>query len=119
MPRRVLTLDSLKHLDGGRVAVMFKQAIARAVEDCEDRPNLKKPRKVQLVTSLAPFVDEDGSISVDITFDVKEAAPARASKQYSMKPCQGELEFNELSPENANQGTFEEMHGSDADAVGA
>ena len=60
MALKFFNLASLGELDGGRVDVAFKQAMARAVQDCEDRPNEEGPRKVTLQVELTPSMDETG-----------------------------------------------------------
>ena len=105
-----LSIETLRNLDGGRIAVAFDQAITRAREDCIDRPALGGVRKVQLVASFKPVVDGEGDLdSIDVQFDIKEAIPARKSKAYNMRADDAGLFFNELSPERADQQTFEAM----------
>lgn len=115
MAHKKLTLEALRSLDGGRVAEAFDQALERLRQDCIDRPALGAPRKVQLVVEMKPIADQETSEldSVDVRFDVKEVSPPRKSRGYNMAAKDGGLFFNELSPERANQGTFEALDGDE------
>lgn len=50
MPFIQLSLESLEHLDDGRVAVAFQHELKRAVQDCIDRPI---PDEIERVTDIA------------------------------------------------------------------
>jgi|AMFO01.1.fsa_nt_gi hypothetical protein len=39
MAKHVLTLATLQELEGGKVDLLFRQALSRVVDDCKDRPN--------------------------------------------------------------------------------
>jgi hypothetical protein len=101
-------LDSLKDLDGGRVAEAFAQAVRRAVSDCEDRPTEENARKVTLQLELLPVMASDGSCEgVSAAFQVKDSIPTRKSRIYSFGVKAGQkLFFSDEDPHNISQFTF-------------
>ncbi|MHC4715896.1 MAG: hypothetical protein ACYS5V_02925, partial [Planctomycetota bacterium] len=106
------TFDRLEDIGGGRVAEALRQALARAVFDCKDRPAEKNPRKVILQAELVPLVDEDGQAdSVDLTFQVKDTVPTRKSKTYNMGLRGDHLSYSTESPDHFAQKTrdFDEV----------
>ena len=113
------TLDKIHLMDGGRVAVAFDQAIGRALADCHDRPGVAKPRKVSMEVTLIPVCDDGFCDSVDVQFSFKDGMPARSSKAYNLgvrkrgADKQLQLVFNDLSLDNANQRTIDELAGDD------
>lgn len=114
MPFIQLSLESLEHLDDGRVAVAFQHELKRAVQDCIDRPSDKKPRTVTLELAIKPIVAPDSSIiemeGADGEFTVKSKVPTRKSKTYSFRSNKhGQLAFSSESPENADQTTFDDI----------
>lgn len=42
MRHEKLTLDNLRLLNGGVVAIAFEREMARIIADCQDRPSLDK-----------------------------------------------------------------------------
>lgn len=106
MPLETFNTAYLAHIDGGRVRVGLDEAIRRAYSDCEDRPGLKKARKVTLEITITPEIEGENLDSCTVEFDVKERIPARSSKSYNMRAGSGGLLFNELSPEDVDQGTI-------------
>lgn len=84
---RELTLNQLVALDGGRVTEAWQQALGRALDDCDDRPGVDKPRTVTLTFALVPTMDEQGRVeSVAGQFDVKDSLPKRSTKAYQFSP---------------------------------
>lgn len=101
---------SLATIDGGRLLEAWEQACKRAREDVEDRPGVEKARKVMLVTTLTPVKDKtNGLHSVDVKFEIDDSLPKRSSPTYNMKAARGGLLFNEMSPDDIDQGTFPGM----------
>ena len=45
---KILKFESLDKIDNGSVALAVDQALHQMWLDCEDRPTLEKPRKVNL-----------------------------------------------------------------------
>lgn len=95
--------------DDGRISEAFDQAIARVKADLLDRPALGKPRTISLTVRFTPTADVDGNLAhVDMYCDVKEVVPKRESRRYVLTAKRGELQLNDLSPENPNQTTLDE-----------
>lgn len=110
MAKQVFKFESLTALDGGRMRVAFDQKMRALLEDCRDRPGLKQARKLTLTVSLVPVPDERGELdSCTVAFDFKVSNPKLASKAYDMKATRGGLIFNELSPEDIDQMTIDEV----------
>lgn len=103
------SLESLAHLDNGRLRAGLDQALRRAQNDCTDRPGLKKPRRITLTIDMTPVPNEAGDLdSCDVAFQVTERTPNRQSKVYNMKATAGGLLFNELSPSDIKQSTLDQ-----------
>lgn len=108
------TLQNLSELDAGRICESWNQAVMRAANDCDDRPALKKPRKIMLELELTPVFQQDGAFldSLNGTFRVKESVPTRESKEYSIgfrkKSGQPNLVFNDMSEDNVHQRTIDQ-----------
>jgi hypothetical protein len=112
-----LSLETLGHLDDGRVQEAWRQAVRRAVADCEDRPGVLEARKVMLQFEIYPLMGEDGSVAtIKGGFQVKDSIPTRKSKVYEFQPRGGlKLAFNDLSDDNVQQRTLDEIGGFDAE----
>lgn len=67
---------------------------------------MKKARKVTLEITITPEIDGERLDSCTVEFDIKERIPARSSKAYNMRAGHGGLLFNELSPDDVDQGTI-------------
>lgn len=110
------TLGALARMDDGRIAETFNQAIRRVRLDCEDRPALEAARKIKLTISITPSADDQGNLeTVTVGFDLDESLPKRSSKNYHMVPRRGALMFNDLAPENPDQGILQTFAGEDDD----
>ena len=114
----LLKLDfaSIADLDGGRVAAALQRELKRAVNDCRDRPNVAKPRKVNLIFEVSPpdeGPDQSGDMdAVKMAFSFQNAFPARRATGYRMRVQRnGELVFNDFSPDNPRQRTIDELEG--------
>lgn len=108
---RSVTLENLQHIADGSVSMAFQRHIARAVEDCEDRPGDKKSRKVTLELEIVPVQLQDGSVTeVSMEAKVKSSVPAHVSRPIECKVKQGgKAVFNDLSQDNPNQMTIDEV----------
>lgn len=106
-----LNLENLLELDGGRVAAAFQLGLKRASLDCDDRPGESKARIVSLQCEITPIVGEDGYLEdVNVKFQVTDKVPTRKSRTYSMGFRKGgSLVFNDLSDDNINQATIDEI----------
>ena len=112
-------LENLPDLDGGRVAIAFGQLMELIVADCEDRPALQKPRKLQMVLDCVPDVQQDGAVvdGIRTTFRLKAVFPERESREYSFgirkQKVGGErqtsLVFNDLSDDDIGQMTIDQV----------
>jgi hypothetical protein len=101
-------LAAIAEIDAGRIAVAFNHALRRCESDCLDRPGLKTRRTVTLTVALEPVLEGAGGLdSVNTSFSVAEKCPKRDSTAYNMKLTRDGLAFNELSPEDVDQMTFE------------
>lgn len=117
MPLKKFDFSSLIDLDGGRVKTAVELAIKRCELDCSDRPGLKKARRVSLNIDITPVIGEEGNLeSCDLVFQVVDTTPKRTSKVYNMKATGQGLLFNEMSPEDHGQLTFEDAE-SDENAA--
>lgn len=96
MPNYPLTLETICKLDDGRVSVAVKQAIARCLQDCMDRPGVTEPRTVLLQMEVQPIPEDSGEAeAARFKFQVKDKLPTRKSKVYvgSLRKG-GHLTFN-------------------------
>jgi len=107
--RRKLCLETLQHLDFGKVRAAVDRHINRAVADCIDRPGDANSRKVVLTLEMKPELDEAGQCAdVDLQCQVSSSVPKHRSKIFKCL-LQGEhLVFNDES-EDAHQGTLDEL----------
>jgi len=87
MSLMVLSLENLKELDFGKVAVMFNSALERAVRDCVDRPGDKKVRKVTFQLDLKPIVDQDAELEcVEVKCQAKTSVPNFQNRGLQLVP---------------------------------
>lgn len=100
-------LATLATIDQGRLKEAFDQAFARLVEDCKDRPELKKARKLTLTVEVEPRTEQGSLDSVDVSFAFKEVIPNRESRTYNMTAGRGGVLWNELSPDEVRQKTLD------------
>jgi hypothetical protein len=78
-----LSLATLGQLDDGTVGAVVDAAIADILKDCDDRPGLKKARRVTLEVSFEPVVDERSFVlkGVDVSAQVKLSVPAQTMRE--------------------------------------
>lgn len=110
-----LTLESLKHLDGGRALQMFDLLLRRAGQDCYDRPADRSARKVPMTAILKPVMGQDGrcdGVTLEIEFNPSTPKFRTATFPMLLKP-NGAIVFNPDSPDNPRQLT---MTDDEADA---
>lgn len=102
-----MTLETLVAMDGGRIAQAFNREVERLTSDCDDRPALKKARKLTLTITLLPVPTDDGNLdSVFFGVAIDAKAPKKESKVYSAVATKDGLVYNEQAPENARQQTI-------------
>lgn len=107
-----LTLAALASLEGGRVREAFDRELKRCEDDCRDRPTNQKARKLTIVLTMTPYTDSDGVdlFGVDVGVQIKAAVPPKETRKYDMRAASGGgLEFNDMSPDNARQGTLDQV----------
>jgi len=104
------TLESLKNFSDGKVAASFDKLMRAAVADCMDRSGEKSAREVDLSIRVVPNIDQDGmtenvNVSVKIGSKVPkyQSAPVNCTSKVN-----GQLFFNDLSPDHADQVTIDE-----------
>ena len=107
-----LTLKNLGEFTDGKLGVAFEQAMRRIVNDMMDRPGVDKPRKLSMLISAKPILDEDGDLgTVDVQVTLKEHYPDRSTGKVRMAPRRnGSLVWNELSLTDPEQRTIDEMY---------
>lgn len=79
-----LSLDSLSRVDDGRVGLMFKRAVEEAIRDCEDRPDNKTAREVNLTLKFRPVTYEGHCDGLKTRFACKAKIPERFIDDVSM-----------------------------------
>lgn len=73
-----LTIDNIGDIDDGVVRKLADRALAEALADCDSRPMLKKPRKVEITVALEPVVEEGvGMKGVRATVSVRPTVPPK------------------------------------------
>lgn len=104
-----LTLATLAEIDGGRLAIAFKQALQRCASDCDDRPGEKKPRTVALQVTVEPRQDQDGMCEdCNVRVTIADNVPKRKSKPYNCSLRKGgHLLFHPESLDDHEQETFD------------
>lgn len=110
-----LTLASLAKLDegpgGAPIDLQFRDAIRRIIEDAEDRPHVGDVRKLTMVLSIKPTLNEFGKVDgANIGFEFKHTMPSAKSKTYSFgKTKDNRLVFSTERLDNIHQTTFAEL----------
>jgi hypothetical protein len=85
MPFKQFNLAALHDIDDGKAAKAFDRLLARMIEDCNDRPSEKKPRKVTIQVDIIPVAEADGTCdNVDIIIRTKAVAPPMQSRSLSL-----------------------------------
>jgi len=104
------TLSSLTNFADGKVAISFNKLLRAAVADCMDRSGETAAREVDLCIRVVPNIDQDGmtenvNVSVKIGSKVPkyQSAPVNCTSKVN-----GQLFFNDLSPDNPLQMTMDE-----------
>lgn len=78
MSPKKLTLATVGSLERGYLEPMYNAALNRAMQDCQQRPSLDKPRSVLLQVDITPNASPNGpGFSVAIIAHVKEKFPTR------------------------------------------
>jgi len=80
----VLRLETLTKLARGLLAAEVDQELAEITADLEQRPGLKKPRKLVIEIQLTPVPDEDNPDALKSTatqFSVQKTLPKKVMKR--------------------------------------
>ncbi len=102
-----LGYKSIGDMENGKIGVAFDNELKRVVADLNDRPGLKKPRKVMLQITFMPVGDQGVVDSVNFGVQIKSNVPEKKSKVYSAGISGVDtLVVNEDSPDNWRQGTL-------------
>lgn len=75
----VLSMDSLKDVKGGLVAVMLEKALTKMAMDIEAAPDIAEWRTVQLEIRAKPICEQMELAAVATEFVVKGKVPARVT----------------------------------------
>ncbi len=112
MAKQNLSLGGLRTIDGGLVNAAINDKVRAAVADCKDRPGEAKPRKVVLTLEICPVADQRGKFDrLSTACVVSSKFPDMRSIDYDMRvTAEGDAEFEELSPEDAGQGSLPLPH---------
>lgn len=86
MPQMRLTLESLKELDTGTINAAFEHHLRAAVNDCYQRPEDNKERKVTMTFNLTPDFRNGGCESVIVDVDFVTKVPLMKTKAFRMTP---------------------------------
>lgn len=110
MALQSLSFETIHEIDNGRVAKGFNDSLRRVRLDCEDRPGLREPRRINITVEVTPLPDGEGGdlAECDVRFFVTDAIPKRKTKPYQMIANRGELSFNVLSPDAPKQRTLDQ-----------
>lgn len=77
----LFTSDTLGDLDDGTTRLLIDAALADALEDCGDRPTLRKTRKVVIQVEMEPELNKRGAmIGVRATAQVLLRIPGQITR---------------------------------------
>ena len=95
-------MEQLAQIDGGRIGVLFQHHLRRIVGDLEDRPANRTPRKMEIVLEFTPDSAADDGLLDGAKMDVqiRTKVPVHRSKVLDFGVRDGELRFNETSPDD-------------------
>lgn len=115
---RQLSFETLKHVDDGRIKAAWDQHLERVLNDIADLPGVSDAREVHLVLRVSPDQVEQGVCeNVRFGFTIKSKVPVRKSRVYDAQlRANGMAAFNDLSAEDADQRTLDELPGWDESA---
>lgn len=99
-----LDFEHLATLDDGRIDRLLRMHVARAAQDCMDRPGDKSKRVVSLSIAVEPVVSDDGQCeSTRVEIECKSKVPVFRSRPYEMHCTKAGLRFNQDFPEELDQ----------------
>lgn len=107
MPKTAFTIDNLGDLDDGTVRLMVDRAIGEALNDCDARPALEKPRKVTIVLDVVPVLASTGGMKgVATQVTVKNSLPARSGNADYLTTTVKEGEITAFLPDTQQDPLF-------------
>lgn len=96
-------LSKLAEIDGGRIALCFKQQLRRCVGDIDDRPGDDRDREIIIKLTLKPDAAPDGLLDgVKMKCQVSGKVPSYRSKVYDFGQRNGNLVYQPMSPTDHN-----------------
>jgi len=76
MAMQILRTESLSKVRDGAVKEQIDAELVKVFLDCDDRPLLKKPRKVTIEITVTPDGQSSSVGDVDVCFVIKASIPA-------------------------------------------
>lgn len=109
-----LSVATIGHVDHGAAELIIDAAIKEALEDLDDRGEDDKPRKVLIELSVQRMAN--GLVEAHVKAQAKLPPRQTASTIGSLakRPKGVELMFQEFSPEDPAQPSFEELDREEA-----
>lgn len=103
-------LAAIGAIDGGIVNAAVKKHLARAIEDCDDRPYEEKARKVTVQIEVKPVTRQDGATcEVEVTTQIKSTIPTHVANPITARVSgRSDAWFNDLSQDNPDQLTIDQ-----------
>ncbi|WP_437224941.1 hypothetical protein SH661x_000390 [Planctomicrobium sp. SH661] len=94
-----LKLANLADYDGGSVQVMFDQALRRILNDLDDRPALKKARKLTLEMTFEPRCSDRDLDTIVAKVRIKDNIPNKEARECVLVPAmqRGFIQFDPSS----------------------
>lgn len=110
MAIKQFTAQSITEIEDGRIAEAIQQEMNKALEDCRDRPLVKKPRTINLKILMTPAPDDRGDVEgLKIGFKINSVMPPKESRELSVGlKHDGRMFWNDMAPDNHNQRTIDE-----------
>lgn len=103
MAQQILTFETLGDVDDGSIRVAVDQALRSLFHDLNDRPGLKKSRKLTLNIDFTPRTSDQGHLDdVAVGFQIKTSSPAKQTAVLMAVKGSG-LAFQASVPDNPNQ----------------
>lgn len=110
MARNTFCLAGLKDFDLGKIDAAFRKELHAVVMDMVDRPDEKAARKVTLEIELIPQRAAGYCETAMMRVIVSIKIPSPSSRTYEVGVQKnGDLVVNDLSPDNINQATLDEI----------
>ena len=106
MALKQFDLASLAQMQCGKVNEAVKQLMDQLKDDCIDRPAVKEARKLTLVVSVTPLLDDRSLNSVNVECQISSKVPTRHTLPHNMTVDQGGMYYDDLAPADARQHTM-------------